>query len=167
MYIWQIKKLRQQLAIEGLGGKEAFYYYLGTAIIGALIYEAIANGPPTGAGAEAAATDYLDGILYVGFTIGGIIWCYLQNGGATGSNFLQRIVPIGWVMSWRYFALVVIFTFGLAQIRGFLTGEYGRPEVESVWEVIVMNSLIMWLFWRMGIHMKWVADNSGAAQPSQ
>ena len=82
MYIWQIKRLRQQLAIEGLVEKEAFYYYLGTAIIGALIYEAIANGPPTGAGAEPALTDYLDGILYVGFTIGGIIWCYLQNGGA-------------------------------------------------------------------------------------
>ena len=63
MYIWQIKRLRQQLAIEGLVEKEAFYYYLGTAIIGALIYEAIANGPPTGAGAEPAATDYLDGIL--------------------------------------------------------------------------------------------------------
>jgi hypothetical protein len=117
MYIWQIKRLRQQLAIEGLVEKEAFYYYLGTAIIGALIYEAIANGPPTGAGAEPAATDYLDGILYVGFTIGGIIWCYLQNGGATGSDFLKRIVPIGWVMSWRYFALVIIFTAGLAAIR--------------------------------------------------
>ena len=138
-----------------------------TAIIGALIYEAIANGPPTGAGAEPAATDYLDGILYVGFTIGGIIWCYLQNGGATGSDFLKRIVPIGWVMSWRYFALVIIFTAGLAAIRWQLTGETGRPEVESVWDVVVMNSLIMWLFWRMGIHMKWVADNSGAAQPSQ
>jgi len=48
-----------------------------------------------------------------------------------------------------------------------LTGETGRPEVESVWDVVVMNSLIMWLFWRMGIPMKWVADNSGAAQPSQ
>ena len=146
MYIWQIKKLRQQLAIEGLVEKEAFYYYLGTAIISALIYEAIANGPQAGAGAEAAATDYLDGILYVGFTIGGIIW---------------------WVMSWRYFALVIVFTFGLAQIRGFLTGEYGRPEVESVWEVIVMNGLILWMFWRMGIHMKWVADNTSTVQPAQ
>ena len=167
MYIWQIKRLRQQLAIEDLVEKEAFYYYLGTAIIGALIYEAIANGPPTGAGAEPAATDYLDGILYVGFTIGGIIWCYLQNGGATGSDFLKRIVPIGWVMSWRYFALVIIFTAGLAAIRWQLTGETGRPEVESVWDVVVMNSLIMWLFWRMGIHMKWVADNTATPQPSE
>ncbi len=97
MYIWRIKRLRQQLAIEGLSEKRAFYYYLGTAIVGALIYEAIANGPPSGAGP--APTDYLDGILYLAFTIGGIIWCYLQNGGAIGSDFLKRIVPIGWVMS--------------------------------------------------------------------
>ncbi len=30
-----------------------------------------------------------------------------------------------------------------------------------------MNSLIMWLFWRMGIHMKWVANNTATPQPSE
>ena len=25
----------------------------------------------------------------------------------------------------------------------------------------------MWMFWHMGIHMKWVADSTGTAQPSE
>ena len=45
MFILQINPLRKQLATTGLSAQHAFRYYLATAILSALTYEAIANGP--------------------------------------------------------------------------------------------------------------------------
>ena len=163
MYILQIKKLRQQLASEGLSEKHALYYYLATAILSTLIYEAVANSP--GSGGTMVPVDYLDGVLDLIFTTVGIIWCYMQNGGADGVNFLRRIVPIGWVMLWRLLLGGLIpFTIVIGLLNWYTTGDYGRPETESVIEVIIHNGLFLGMFWRMGVHMKWVADTAATAQ---
>ncbi len=37
-----------------------------------------------------------------------------------------------------------------------MTREESRPDYRQ-----------MWMFWHMGIHMKWVADSTGTAQPSE
>jgi len=48
MYILRIVKLRQRLAGQGLSEKHALFYYLATAILSALTYEAVANSPGSG-----------------------------------------------------------------------------------------------------------------------
>ncbi len=159
MYIFRIKKLRQQLAGQGLSEKHALFYYLATAILSALTYEAVANSP--GSGGPMVPVDYLDGGLDLVFTTVGIIWCYVQNGGAEGKEFLKRIVPIGWVMFWRLMLGGLIpFTILIGALNWYATGEFGRPETESVLEVIIHNGLFLGMFWRMGVHMNWVANNS-------
>ena len=61
LYILGITKLLQQLASDELGEKQAFHYYLATAILSALTYEAVANSP--GSGGTLLPVDYLDGVL--------------------------------------------------------------------------------------------------------
>lgn len=159
MYNLQIGKLRQHLASDGLSERQAFHYYLATAILSALLYEVVANGPPS----EPSPIDLLDAALYFGFTIGGIIWCYRQNGGAKGADFLARIVPIGWVMFWRLVALVIPLFIALGAIEWYQTGKLGRPGSQLPILIIIMNCLFGGMWWRMGVHMKWVADNKGAS----
>ncbi len=157
MYILGISKLRQQLADDAPGDQQAFYYYLATAILSALTYEAVANSP--GSGGDMVPVDYLDGGLDLAFTIAGITWCYLQNGGADGRNFLQRIVPIGWVMWWRAMLFgLVPFTILVGFLNWNSTGSFGRPESETVIEIVIHNGIFLVMFWRMGVHMKWIND---------
>ena len=156
MYIWQIKQLRDQLAGDGLSEQQAFRYYLATAIFSAVLYEIVANGPPS----EPKPVDLLDAAMYFTFTIGGIIWCYRQNGGADGRDFLRRIVPIGWVMFWRLVGVVIPFFIIVGAIDWYQTGKFGRPGSEMAILIIIMNCLFGGMYWRMGVHMKWVADRA-------
>lgn len=157
MYILGIKKLRQQLADDAFVEKQYFYYYLATAILSALTYEAVANSP--GSGGTMPPVDYLDGGLDFAFTIAGITWCCVQNGGAGGTNFLQRIVPIGWVMLWRALLFGLLpFTILVGFLNWNATGSFGRPESETVIEIIIHNGIFLIMFWRMGVHMKWIKD---------
>ena len=104
--------------------------------------------------------DYLDGALDLTFTIAGITWCYLQNGSKDGQDFLRRIVPIGWVMLWRALLFGLLpFTILVGLLNWNATGSFGRPESETVIEIIIHNGIFLVMFWRMGIHMKWVADS--------
>ena len=154
IYILQVKKLRQELADQGLNEKQSFYYYLASTLFGAILYEAVANGPAS----EFAAADVLDGVLYLTFTVVGIIYCYRQNGGATGTDFLKRMVSLGWVMFWRLVSLVLPFFVIVGAIQWFTTGQFGRPGAELPVLVVIMNGLFLGMFWRIGVHMKWIAD---------
>lgn len=142
-----------------LSEQQAFRYYLATAILSAVLYEIVANGPPS----ETKPVDLLDAGMYFACTIGGIIWCYRQNGGAAGSEFLRRIVPIGWVMFWRLVGLVIPFFIIVGAIHWHQTGEFGRPGSEMPVLIIIMNGLFGGIYWRMGVHMKWVADRADSA----
>lgn len=155
MYILGINKLRQQLASDAVDEKQAFHYYLATAILSGLTYEAVANSPASGG--AMLPVDYLDGVLDLVFTVAGISWCYLQNGGAKGDDFLQRIVPIGWVMLWRALLFGLLpFTILVGFLNWNATGSYGRPESETVIEIVIHNGIFLVMFWRMGAHMHWV-----------
>jgi len=156
MYIWRIDRLRQQLAKRGLNQKQAFYYFLATSILSGLLYELVANGPSS----EVKLVDLVDAVMYLGFTIGGIVWCYKQNGGADGSDFLNRIVPIGWVMFWRLVSVVIPFFVIVGAIDWYQTGHLGRPGSEMPILVVIMNCLFGGMWWRMGVHMKWVAERA-------
>jgi len=154
MYVWRINPLRHQLAKSGLNQKQAFQYYLATSILSAVLFELVATGPSS----EPTVADLLDTVLYLGFTIGGIIWCYKQNGAADGTDFLNRIVPIGWVMFWRLVSLVIPFFVIVGAIDWYQTGNLGRPGSELPILILIMNGLFGGMWWRMGVHMKWVAD---------
>ena len=121
-----------------------------------MLYEIVANGPPS----ETKPVDLLDAGMYLTFTVGGIIWCHRQNGGADGSDFLKRIVPISWVMFWRLVGLVIPFFIVVAAIHWYQTGEFGRPGSENAILIIIMNGLFGGMYWRMGVHMKWVAGHA-------
>ena len=157
MYILGITKLRQDLADDAMGEKQAFLYYLATAIVGALVFEAVANSPQSGG--PMLPVDYLDGSLELVFTIVGITWCYTQNGAMSGKDFLRRIVPIGWVMWWRTKLFVLLpWTLLIAALNWYSTGSWGRPESETVVEIVIHNGINLFMFWRMGVHMKWVHE---------
>lgn len=158
MYILGIGKLREQIASGNLSEKETFYYYIATAILSAITFELVANSPGSGGGM--VPQDYLDGSLDFVFTIGGIIWCYIANGGPDGNDFLKRIVPVGWVMLWRALLFGLLpFTILVGVINFMNTGNYGRPESETVIEIIIHNGIFLCMYWRMGVHMKWIAAN--------
>jgi hypothetical protein len=155
MYLWKIGRLREQLAGDGLTSRQAFHYYLATAMLSAVLYEIVANGPSS----EPSSADILDAVMYFAFTIGGIVWCYRQNGGPAGNDFLDRIVPVAWVMFWRLVACVIPFFLIVGLVDWYQTGHIGRPGSEMPLLIVVMNGLFGGMWWRMGVHMKWIADN--------
>jgi hypothetical protein len=73
---------------------------------------------------------------------------------------LRRIVPIGWVMFWRMVGLVILFFIIVGAVDWYQTGKFGRPGSETAILIIIMNCLFGGIYWRMGVHMKWVADRS-------
>lgn len=156
MYFWQIKKLRAKLAGEGLSQRQEFFYYLAGAFLVAALYEIVANGP----GTEQKAVDLLDAGMYFGFKLGGVVWCYTQNGGADGRDFLARMVPIALVMFLRLVSLVIPLFIALGVYHYIQTGQMGRPGSETPALVFMMNCLYGAMWWRSGVHMKWVADNA-------
>ena len=157
MYIWQIKPLRQQLVTEGLSQKQAYHYYLATLVFNALLFEAVSLNP---AGSDFQPIALLDTSLYLLCVIGGVIWCFRQNGGASGKDFLPRLISISWVMFWRLTSLVTPF-FALVGVISYVeTGVFGRPGADMAIMMIVMNALYAGMWWRIGAHMHWVAKNS-------
>ncbi|HJP05257.1 MAG: hypothetical protein CL799_12385 [Chromatiales bacterium] len=156
MHFWQIKKLRVKLAGEELTQRQEFIYYLGGAILVAALYEIVANGPAT----EQKPVDVLDAVMYFGFKIGGVIWCYRQNGGTSGRNFLAHMVPLAFVMFMRLVSAVIPLFVTLGVYHWIQTGELGRPGSETTALVFMMNCLYGAMWWRTGVHMKWVADHA-------
>ena len=97
------------------------------------------------------ATDFniWDGAIAAGsilLAVVGTIYIYRQNGGAKGEHFLQRYFALGWVVTVRFFVILVIAAIILGAL-GILA------EKTSAFEFLFVALAQAVFYWRIGHHV--------------
>lgn len=100
MHLWRIDKLKAQLALAPLTDREMLPYVVAN---GALLGLPVAFPPDS-----PNSWDTAGGVAGVVLIVLGILWVFRQNGGAAGTDFLQRYTAIGWVICMRLVPIALL-----------------------------------------------------------
>ncbi|MDO8530289.1 MAG: hypothetical protein Q7S10_02700 [bacterium] len=148
MYFWKIEKLKNDLIEHPLSESEAFKYLFANVILYSL------GAIPS---AESNVWDVYSAIAAIAITIFGIIYAYKCNMGASGKNFLQKYLAIGWVVGVRWLALIAL---PVLIIYFTAIGIYsGIPEKTTPLDIVIMSILVISYFWLLGKNIKEVAKS--------
>ena len=95
----------------------------------------------------------IDGVMSLLFTICGIYHVYSQNGGASGFDFIQKVVVLGWVVTVRCLlvfipSMIVIYVF----VGILMGGEIS--ENTNLLDVMLNAAFYIIYFQRLGEHIK-------------
>jgi hypothetical protein len=85
-------------------------------------------------------------------TIGGVIYCYVKNGGNSGYDFIQKSIVLGWVVAIRitliFIPIALIISLSIEKKLGNTLGAFS-------WITIVRNIVLIAIFnQRLGRHLK-------------
>jgi hypothetical protein len=152
MYFWRIEKLKTKLAAGPLSEREALPYL----VVYVALHSVIGYIPQT----TYNVWDGLGAVRSVLLAALGIIYIYRQNGGGEGQHFLQRYFAVGWVVSIRWFAILLpaFFVF-----RGTLAA-VGADRTNSHWyDFLFIAVFEAAIYWRIGHHVRDLAQRAAAA----
>ncbi len=146
MYFWRIERLKARLAVAPFTDRAILPY---AAANGALIGLAVAFSPEKRNGWDTVA-----GLVTVPVIILGILWVYRQNGGHTGTDFLQRYTAIGWVAFLRLVPVALLAGVMLFVIKG----APSESTLQSTGlDVVLGIGLAVAYYQRVGVHVGQVA----------
>jgi hypothetical protein len=114
MYWWNLRAAKRDLAAQAPGARGLLPYLLGFAVVESVTTELSFLTPSQED--PASARVWLTAFAGAAITVLGCVYAYFRNGGATGTQFLERLLVLGWVAGVRYTACVVLGTvlfFGL------------------------------------------------------
>jgi hypothetical protein len=142
MYFWKVEELKKKLAAGPLTEREALPYLV--------LFMATAAATPLTTVDPFNSWDYVETAASIALVIFGTIYAYRCNGGAAGSNFLQRFLAIGWVVVVRLIAMFVLpASFVLAVFV---------EESNTTWQAALMVIIGEAIYFeRIGNHMRSVA----------
>jgi len=161
MYFWNIKALKKELVADVLSESQVFSYFLAVLTLDTLLFQLVAFFP----GAEDPSVwDYADFAGSVGFTVGGTLLAYRQNGGSAGRGFLGRYFPLMWALTVR-FLVFLLPVFAVAAIpmfyfsEAFFGTEAAGEDSATLSMYVVMLSWAWFLafYYRLAVHMRAVA----------
>lgn len=146
MYFWKIDKLKNDLLKKPLSESESFKYLFVTLVVYNLgMIPFLENN----------IWDVYSAIIAVLITAIGVYYVYKCNKGASGDNFLQKYLSIGWVVGMRWIVLILlpimIVYFIVVPISSSIS------DTTTFSEVIFFNILYISYFWLLGKHIKEVA----------
>jgi hypothetical protein len=162
VYFLRVRRLKEQLAREGLSEMNRFGYLMAWMLMIALM-SASDNSPG------------VVGILLV-ITVAGVIWAWRRNGGRNGTGILDRYLSIGFVVNLR--VMVVLYAvLGLVAVlpsvqetlNGFsaLFDFSGGGEIDESgtrgWMEPVLLAAEVWVAWSIGRHIGQVRAVAEAA----
>ena len=81
--------------------------------------------------------------------IGGIFYVYVQNGGASGFDLIQKYYVLGWVVFIRCmlaFILIMVAHYAFVEIYNLYSATLLDDLTEPIFAII--------LFWRTGVHIR-------------
>nr|MBP9690757.1 hypothetical protein [Candidatus Woesebacteria bacterium] len=92
--------------------------------------------------------------LYALVTGYGIYYSYQCNGGAEGSNFIQKDIALSWVLGIRwtflvYLPLVIVYMVIKYLVYGVQTDAY------TFTDIVFYNLLIVPFYWKLGANVKY------------
>jgi hypothetical protein len=151
MYFWHIEKLKTELAARPLSERETLPYFV--VFVG--LFTAVGYIPQT-------MSNVWDGLVAawsVALAVVGTIYIYRQNGGADGQHFLQRYFAIGWVVTVRWFAFLI-----LVGVAFFATlAAVGADTENTNWYDFLFSAVAeAVVYWRIGHHVRDLAQRTAA-----
>ena len=143
MFFWDIKRLVRLLIERDLTETEAFQYFFANWVLITLVV-----------GVPEPKWNMWDGLVTltsVTFTIAGLLYCFVANGGGAGQSFLPRMMAVMWVVTLRVmagFLLIVMVIYGVQEALG----DVGD---ETTWvDAMLMAATEALLYWRISVHIK-------------
>tara|TARA_Y100000766_G_scaffold236033_1_gene211618 strand:+ start:193 stop:648 length:456 start_codon:yes stop_codon:yes gene_type:complete len=131
MYFWRIDELKKDLSNGKTNNKNIFRYYFGLTLISALGLLPFSNF-------ENSSSEWINSLVGVAALIVSVCGSYYVNGGNNGRNFLERFIPINFVMSIRYLVFMLIAGF----ILGLIESESSNSDSSLLIMMIVFYILI-------------------------
>jgi len=146
MYFWKIEKLKNDLLKKPLSESESFKYLFATTVLYSLGMTPFL---------ENNIWDVYSAIITALITAIGVYYVYKCNKGASGSNFLQKYLSMGWVVGirWSVFVMIplMIVYFVIVAILSSI------PDNTTLSDLLFFNLLYIQFFWLLGKHIKEVA----------
>ena len=152
MYFWHIEKLKSEMAARPLSEREALPYL----VVSVALNSAVAFIPQT----THNVWDGLGAASSVLLAVVGTIYIYRQNGGAEGQHFLQRYFAVGWVVSVRWFAVLILVT---VAFYGTLAAVGADIESTHWYDFLFLAVVEAVIYWRIGHHVRDLVQRATAA----
>ena len=148
MYFTKYHPLKERLRDRKVDDREALPYYIVYSMLGAVF-----TTLPTGQAPD--VWKVLNCAVTVLLTIAGVLYCYRQNGGQAGYDFIQKSLVLGWVVAIRlipFFLLCGVATVLLKRFFGHLQQEFSW--VVFVIDLIVTAFIYAFIYERLGRHLR-------------
>lgn len=157
MYLWNTRALATELKDGTLSQRERFKYYLLGTVAYASAVELLSYYPE-----ESTILNISNSVITIAITIFGIVWCYIQNQAGEGHEFIDRMVCLSVPVVIRFTALLVplflITQCSADMIRGLPPAN--EPVSTTWYEVAILALWECAIYWRVGVHMRWIASDS-------
>ncbi len=146
MYFWKIENLKKDFLTKPLTESETFKYIIVTTIVyGLTMIPFLENN----------MWDVYSAICSALINVIGVYYIYKCNQGASGNNFLQKYLSLGWVTGIRWTVFVALPTtiiyFTAVDIFSSLS------DSTTLSDIVFFNLLFITYFWRFGKHVKEIA----------
>jgi uncharacterized membrane protein YadS len=144
MYFTKYHPLKERLRDRMMDDREALPYFVVYSVLAAIATSLHAAPPPT-----VWLVSNCAGTVLV--TLAGVLYCYRQNGGQAGYDFIQKSVVLGWVVAIRLIPLFLLSVLAGRLLKSFL----GHPKEEFSWVDVVLDLLTLaFYFERLGRHLR-------------
>ncbi len=148
MYWWRLEAAKRELAA-GPGPRQLLPYVLAFAILESVTTELSFLTPSQED--PSSPRMWLLALAGAAVTAAGCVYAYVRNGGAMGTQFLERLFVLGWVTGVRY---TVVVALAVALFFGLVVAIWPRAgEALGGWtdEAFLLAALAYWLY--LGRHI--------------
>lgn len=145
MYLVKYETLKEKLRTRTLSEREALPYFLLQTVLVTLLGAFNIMTPFN-------TWDSISALLSVSICLGGIIYAYDQNGGASGYDFIQKFIVLSWVVAIRL-ALIVVPLFFVIYFIGDLQGIVSLDET-NLFDVVIQAAVEICFFQRVSRHIR-------------
>ena len=145
MYFWKINALKATLRQRDLTERETLPY-LGAFVVLPLLIMVPYQRP------AAETWEYVFWGANILMFLAFLPWLYRANGGATGRQFAQRFLCVGWVLGLRWTVQVFLPFLILQMILMTALDRLPPNDPKALWLLPLAIELI-W-YWRFGVHLK-------------
>lgn len=126
--IYRTSEIKRKLSDNEISEEEAVFCILGVALLGLTTnYINLSSLYPV------SLNFFIEMIVMMAITLWGIIYCFKQNGGRRGVQFIVRFSCLSWSVGWKFF----IFSFLLAMAYMIIARVFVERINYNYYEVIL------------------------------
>ena len=124
MYFVRYKTLKEELTTHSLTDREALPYLIATSVIAILVITLTHE--------RESDWEWLFKLTEVSLAVFGTLYCFRNNGGKEGHDFILKFLVLGWITLCRCVLLFIPITFLYVYGLDFLYAEYTFTTVDFI-----------------------------------